>query len=257
MTSISPKPTSQQWLQLLDRLIDLGVTLHRDTEIPITAKGAADVPVICMAIACRTVGHLKAIREMVTAHQLIEARILTRCCFENLFFVAALVSKKDAFVEQMRDETMAQRKARGQLIMQLTKGGGGANWAKTLQVYLARIEKRALKRARMDPSHVAGLGPMEKSYIYYAQLSADSSHPTLDALGRYITRDDDGLMIDINPVRQDKEFADTLAWACEATIGTLVGVNEVVQGTVIVTALEQAMADYHALESAAFPAKKP
>ena len=83
---------------------------------------------------------------------------------------------------------------------------------------VARLHRQPRKRPRkgksLDPKKVAARGLLFKSYVYYAELSADAAHPTLDALQRYLGRVQGGdkpiRTIDINPLVSPKERRLTL-----------------------------------------------
>jgi hypothetical protein len=85
----------------------------------------------------------------------------------------------------------------------------------------------------LNPKQVAALGPVANSYIFYAQLSSDSAHPSIDALNRYVVADRDNEIraLDLEPVVPDAELVDTLSLACMAVLGVLVGVNQLIGGT--------------------------
>jgi hypothetical protein len=54
----------------------------------------------------------------------VEARVLTRCCFENLFTVVKLQEKGSAFVEKMDADRKAIRKARGEFLLKHSRDAG-------------------------------------------------------------------------------------------------------------------------------------
>ncbi len=60
----------------------------------------------------------------------------------------------------------------------------------------------------------AEIGRIEGSYIIYKNLSLDSSHPTLDALERYMSKVGDGLEIIYEPSSNFEELYEIVRYAC-------------------------------------------
>ena len=95
------------------------------------------------------------------------------------------------------------------------------------------------------------MGPLLKGYVFYAELSADAAHPTLDALQRYFVRAREGgevvRGIDINPPPKPREAVGTLLYACEALLGVCVGCNEMLGGTAAGAELAELVNEYQLL----------
>lgn len=86
----------------------------------------------------------------------------------------------------------------------------------------------------LSPKEVASVRPdFEKTYIFYAQLSSDAAHPSIDALHRYLVphSGDEIGGVDIEPVVKDTEIELTLYYLCSAVMGVCVGVNQMLGGT--------------------------
>jgi hypothetical protein len=71
-----------------------------------------DPKFVAMTILCRTLGHFHGVAWLINQKRIVEARILTRCCFENLFWIGALVKKGPAFVDEMERDDVASFKKR-------------------------------------------------------------------------------------------------------------------------------------------------
>jgi hypothetical protein len=151
----------------------------------------------------------------------VEARILTRCCFENLFTVVTLQEKGSKFVKQMDADREANRRARGEFLLKY----GDEDDA--LRTYLRKLPNSKAKL--LSPKTVAA-GPLERGYAYYAQLSADAAHPGLDALERYISKSGNTLQVNLEPIPEDEEIHETVNLACQAMIGVAVHVNTMIGG---------------------------
>jgi hypothetical protein len=124
-------------------------------------------------------------------------------------------------------------------------------WQPKLQAFVASLGKGQTKGKSLDPKRVAARGPLLKSYVYYAELSADAAHPTLDALQRYFRHaHEDGEpihAIDINPPVSPEERKLTLMLVCEALLGVCIGVMEILDLKFVNDELVALMQDYQAL----------
>ncbi len=91
---------------------------------------------------------------------------------------------------------------------------------------------------------------MESIYLLYSQLSADSAHPSLTALCRYLVREESMCMggIDVCPAPRSGEMASTVHSACIALMGACVAFNEIVGPTVAGRALNGLADDFDALK---------
>jgi hypothetical protein len=192
---------------------------------------AGDLKVIAVLLLIRTLSNLQGTVHLLSADRVVEARTIARCCFENLFYIAALREDGEQFVREMAKDHEASRKARGEFLMQQTSEMPDAEWQQKLRAFLASLGKDQTKRKSLDPKRIAARGSLLKGYVYYSQLSADAAHPTLDALQRYLGRAQEGdepiRTIDINPGVNPKERRETLLMACEALLGVSIGVMEI------------------------------
>jgi len=146
----------------------------------------------------------------------IEARILTRCCYENLFMIVALTEQGNAFVKKMILDHKTRRRLHGEFLMKYTVGENH-----DLRAFLHTLEKS--KGQELNPRSVSKGSSLERGYAYYAELSADAAHPGLDALDRYL--DYTTSHVNANPSVDDKELRRTVNLACEAMFGMGVHVN--------------------------------
>jgi hypothetical protein len=106
-----------EWLSLANRILVFAQRLLDTAEVPVTPQGARDARVIAFALVARTISNLKGALGMIEAGQIIEARTLARCCWENLFWAAALTKKGDKFVRQVVSDDAFSRVKRGRRLM--------------------------------------------------------------------------------------------------------------------------------------------
>jgi hypothetical protein len=215
--------------------------------------GAADPKIVAVLLLIRTLSNFRGTVILLRADRVVEARTVARCCFENLFTIGALREGGQHFVLEMGEDHKASRKARAEFLIQQTGDMADREWQPKLQAFVAALGKGQTKRKSLDPKRVAARGPLYKSYVYYAELSADAAHPTLDALQRYLGRSQENgepvRTIDINPLVRPKERRMTLLLACEALLGVCIDVMEILELQPIINdELAALMREYQALE---------
>jgi hypothetical protein len=105
-----------------------------------------------------------------------------------------------------------------------------------------------LKGDTLSPKGISRKTAIEKSYVFYSELSVDA-HPSTDALSRYLLQADEHGRpgIDLEPPLKPEELIDTLNLNACAMLSVLFGVNEVMeaQGSQLLTDLAN---EYQALE---------
>jgi hypothetical protein len=107
------------------------------------------------------------------------------------------------------------------------------------------------KGETLNPKGISRKTSIEKTYVFYSELSVDA-HPSTDTLSRYLLPTDENGRpgIDIEPPLKPGELIDTLHLNACAVLGVLFGVNEVMeaQASPLLTDLAN---EYQRLESLA------
>jgi hypothetical protein len=88
--------------------------------------GAADPQIVAVLLLVRTLSNFRGALILLRADRIVEARTLTRCCFENLFTIAPLSEGGQSFVLEMGEDHKASRKARAEFLMQRSAEHGVA-----------------------------------------------------------------------------------------------------------------------------------
>ena len=174
--------------------------------------------VLGATLLMRTLGHSRATIILLRSGCFVEARTITRCCFENSLFVAALARDGEKFVQDMKNHELSMRKARGEALMRDTADQPGKM---ELREYLRQIANEIDKRPSLAPKGVSQRGSLALSYNFYALLSADAAHPTFTSLDRHIDKlqNGDPKGFSVNPVCERSEGADTLALLAHPVLG--------------------------------------
>jgi hypothetical protein len=68
--------------------------------------------VLVLALLSRTLSNFKGVVLLTQQRMVVEARVLARCCYENLFMVGGLHAKGIEFAQQMIEDDQAGRQGR-------------------------------------------------------------------------------------------------------------------------------------------------
>jgi hypothetical protein len=238
----------EAWRQLTERFIDVGKAIIQEAEVT-TKKKTADPRVICIVLLLRSLTNSLAAIQLLERGLIVEARVMVRCCLENLFWVEGLVAQGDAFVRKMRDNDMRMLLSNMENAMafpQLAtskKAGIRAEIQKILQ-QAPNIRKAKL----LNPKDVATGGLFSSVYRAYTLLSDDAAHPTTRSLSRYIQEKKNNISwvpAAVTPV----ESAQTVFLVCLGLMGVCVGTNQILKGTQAGRELKALAAQYDGIRS--------
>jgi len=131
-------------------------------------------------------GLLMAERGMV-----VEARTLFRCCFENAFWLGALLKDGDDFISDIMGDEVANTKSKARWMMRDPSRleFSGPNAVARLQARVDEMEEASGKVSGQKLEDAAKRGRLGDAYIYYKVLSGDAAHPSVSAMNRYVQRD--------------------------------------------------------------------
>ena len=153
---------------------------------------------------------------------MLEARILTRNCLENGFWIGGLIDDGKKFVDQMIQDEQKRRASRGQLLFE-KQIQLDADAEKKLRDWM-KPRKHWHESKTLNPKGVADGGSFDGAYLFYAELSVDA-HPGLESLSRYLARDNDA-QLDFEPKINLEEVIDTLHLHAYSLLTVLVGVDQ-------------------------------
>jgi hypothetical protein len=233
------------------------VEIQRGADILITEKGFAEPKVLALALLSRTYLNLKGVIAVAQEGLVVEARTLTRSCFENLFFVPNLIEKGDEFVTAMYDHDRRSVRSQGEFMLEDLDDLDpfGVELTNQLRARLRQIKDLRPKAKILKVKDVASDTVLKPAYLFYSQLSADAAHPTIVALKRHLNQTVENgervLGLDIQPLEKGTEVADTVNIACNAVLGVCVGVNQILGGTAANSLLRQLFTEYEAMKGTA------
>jgi hypothetical protein len=143
----------EEWVAFAERCYQAGTHVFQHVQIWKTSMPANDPKAVATLILIRTLSNFKGAITLARFKMVVEARILARCCFENLFTVVMLQEKGLTFVKQMDADREADRKARGEFLLKY--GDDDLR----LRAFLRQLPKSKAKV--LNPKAVAA-GPLER-----------------------------------------------------------------------------------------------
>ncbi len=193
-------------------------------------KGFRDPKCLAKALLARTVGHLEGIKLLLRAGMIAEARTLTRCCYENLFWTSALAERGDEFAGKMcTDHTTHTKKEGRRFLDWCAQQEKEFDFNGTLKSDLEKLE--SVKDERVVHANAAVAGKMENAYLLYQRLSSDSAHPSMESLCRNVQGDvTSGFTFFARGLAGKSEDYQTLGMACAALLGVAVSASRVQNG---------------------------
>jgi len=106
----------EKWQALTDKLIEASREVLNRGVIPPENLNWDDPKVISILLLARTLSHAKGVRALLKVGRVLEARILTRNCLENGFWIGGLIDEGHNFVDKMVQDQQKRRSMRGQLL---------------------------------------------------------------------------------------------------------------------------------------------
>lgn len=255
----------EAWLTFASKLYELGKKLYDDADFVESEFGAADPKVIALTLLCRTMSHVEGTVAMIERGLIVEARTLTRCCYENLIWMDGLAGKGIEFVRQIVGNEYAYKNLRGKVILEwAAKQEARPHFEEKLEAYMAEIREKHRNAKPISFKATAASGVLKDSYVVYTQLSSDAAHPSAESLSRYITRtrvSDTETTLNVNalPSPEEEELLQTLEFMCNALLAICVGTNQIIGGLPSGKQLPPMFEEFTALRSgnAAKPTTSP
>ena len=204
--------------------------------------------VIAICLLARSLSNFRAGVLLLRQNQIVEARILARCGYENLFVAAGLAERPDKVIELLEADDKASKKSRGEFLLEIADGPREDDGK--LRSSLIELGRNQSK-TKSTPKDVAKIGSLYKAYAYYSQLSADASYPTIESLiGRYARnknhRDQTVVVIEPVPSVDQGELNDAWSYLSEALLGVCVFLGRIIVGPEIDAAIRPVLNRYNA-----------
>lgn len=220
-------PYCKKLLPVCEELGQTALGVAGQANITITEHKLLDPKLLAVALLSRTLGNFRGAVRLVEQDLLVEARVLTRCCFENQLLIGGLYAKGREFAEQIKADDVAGRKNRLKFIAENDSIFGGLSQETRDEMTRARESlMAAVKGAYLNYKEASAVGPFKEIYLAYSQYSGDSAHATFTALMRHFSFEKSSAEFDVVPDPSEDQLDETLHLACVALIGAAVAVNE-------------------------------
>jgi hypothetical protein len=242
---------TQTWLSFADTMIERGYAILKATIEPFRGHWGANPRVVGQALVARTLSNARAALSLIRAGSIVEARVLTRCCLENYFWITVLERDREEFLKAMLKDEMTNRRARGLFV----NNAGFDLSSEVGQKYLAEIQRMSIewKYPKIPVRSVAEMGPIKNAYVLYGHLSSDAAHPSYTALKRYIRSSEAEPVFDPVLAMDEAEAVATLEQLCLCTVGAcanLAAITATTPESLWVTTQSAALAaEFHILAS--------
>jgi hypothetical protein len=223
-------------LVLCEELLGVAIDIVGAAKIDIAADGPRAPKIVALTLLSPTITNFRGAMILARDGAVVEARALTRMCYENLFWAGAINARGAAFVAEMQSDEAANRKSLGELALKFSSPEfKGSEAARSVRDQIRRLNARFAKPSKFKATEVAAMSAVKFAYLPYFQLSLDAVHPSLAALGRHLhsEQEADGKYLTVRVVPPPKagELLETIDWACDALLGVCVAVNELLGGT--------------------------
>jgi len=220
-------PYCQKLLPLCEELGQTVLNIAGQANIPITEHKLLDPKLLAVALLSRTLGNFRGAVRLIEQSLLVEARVLTRCCFENQLLIGGLYSKGHEFALEIKADDVAGRKNRLNFIAENGSIFGSLSQETRDEMVRAQASlQAAAKGSYLKYRQASAAGPFKEIYLAYSQYSGDAAHPTFTALMRHFSFENDSAVFDVAPDPSEDQLDETLHFACVALIGAAVAVNE-------------------------------
>jgi hypothetical protein len=197
---------------LCQRLRQLGIEILSQSNLTVTQHGMIHPNILALALLSRTLSNFKSLILLTQQRMVVEARVLARCCYENLFIVGGLHAEGMSFAERMIEDDRAGRKGRIRFACEndpIYQALSPELQSATKQRY--EEFKAAPKVGFLKQKDVSDAGAFKDMYVVYSQFSGDAAHPTITALSRHWgAKAKDTAYFDVEPEPREDELDETL-----------------------------------------------
>jgi hypothetical protein len=223
-----PMTHREKLYPLCEKLVQLALEIVDQSTLTVTPRGMTEPKIIALALLGRTLHNFKGVIVLTREKLAVEARVLARCCYENMFMVGGLHAEGAAFADRMIEDDRAGRK--GRIRFTFENEGIFESLSAEMQDAVSKSKQSFDQAPRVQflkPKDASDVSAFKDTYLIYSQFSGDAAHPTIAALARHWgPADAKTAYFDFIPDAKEDELDETLHLACMAVLGVMVVVNE-------------------------------
>jgi hypothetical protein len=217
-----------------ERLLGVAIDVVGAAQVDLTENWNREPKIIALTLLCRSISNFRAAMILVREDNVLEARILNRCIYENELWIAALRERGVDFIEDMRGDEAHARRSLAQLTLEIS-GRHGADTANEgamqLRGILNNLSEHFPKPKKLHADKTAKATVIELAYVDYARLSLDAVHCSMTALNRHVTVErisPEGTEVTVNVEARimPTERLSTILHLCRALTGAAITANE-------------------------------
>jgi hypothetical protein len=163
-----------KWFDYCRRLHTAGTRIIEESDRMTIGSRTNDPKVLALQILCRTLSNFNAAVLLIETNFIVEARTLTRSCFENFLWLAELADRGAEFVEEMvRDETASQQ-GRGKIALSWSERlEQGTSYEEGLRKRLDHLATKYPKAKAIRFSELGKGKKVDDSYMWFKELRLD------------------------------------------------------------------------------------
>jgi hypothetical protein len=228
------------WLGCLDRIIACGEGIAQTARIKVGEGAGARV--LAAALLVRSISTAHAVGPLIARSHVVEARMLVRSMFENMFYLFRLARDDGSvFARQMQAD---DHRHRGLLGKAIEAAMGDEVGSRVKEIAEELILKSRGEKPLSPKSAIYGT-EIERAYVYYKQLSVDAGHPSITALNRHLVESEGNEVLRLKPRIGEGEAMNTAFLASMALLGGCTAANTAFGQTAGGERLEGLFAEYH------------
>jgi hypothetical protein len=217
-----------EWRAVCATLRDCGFHLIKQSNVGFVGRALEDQHSDALALLARTMSNLSGAILLLDNHQIVEARVITRCCIENFFWVGGVINQGDGFVRRIRRDGFHQLKTIDQFFHQ-HKLMDHSELDESGKDFAQALHKQKYKNTAFSIKEVAD----GKWYSVFSMISIDSAHSSLIALRRYFSGPTpNDLTFDPEPIVDLEKIREAYYYLAFAGVGICIGVNQLFGGTI-------------------------
>ena len=204
--------------------------LHRGCDAAINV-GTLDPLNIVTRLLIRTMSNFQAAILLIGRGMTVEAQTLVRGCYENAFWMGFFFHQPTTASAAFEFDEKRSQSSRRDAFLRIVDGVGDKVTQDNFRQLVGDAQPKPAGRG-YSLEELAIVAGMHSQYAFYRQLSADSAHPSLHSIDRYLDTNDTGDWIGFILGPDNVGVHDALSLACHslftalAAFGQLVGRTE-------------------------------
>ena len=203
--------------------------LHRGCDVALGA-GTRDPLNVCTRLLIRTMSNFQGAIVLIGRGMTVEAQTLVRGCYENAFWVGFFFRDPPEAGSAFELDEIKSQIGRRDALVRIADSVGDQTMHDRIRQLVGGAQPKPAGRA---PSleELAILAGMHAHYAFYRQLSADSAHPSLHSIDRYLDKNVDGDWVGFVLGPDNVGVHDALSLACHSMVTALAGFGQLIGAT--------------------------